>query len=361
MRTWGTPLPAHQARLGRLTRSEKYLTQARLPWATAPNGDRTVTPAGTFDLSALPGSLEAQIGEGPHSLSELTASTRPRPTDDPASQSNPPDASIVATPGEPGAPSGTSTPRSAGFVSLASLRMVDGKLRKARLAASKIAGSSNSGASGQSTPVGGGGGSPDVVSSPRKVKAEGEDKDGEGGEEVEDEEEGGLDDDDDDVPVYLKWDEEKGLDPDKYAVLPNDWPYNVPHGVRHFCVWSRVRLSPLYITMGCGSTQAHTHAHTLTAGPDRPPDVGGVRPGRVGQDRAGRARWVHGCDTLTTVQTLCPAFQPRYFDCQPEPAGQSVRQRRAGQVHRQPARTGLVRCRRGVCRGGDAPMGRGRV
>jgi hypothetical protein len=41
-------------------------------------------------------------------------------------------------------------------------------------------------------------------------------------------------------PEYLRYEPHTGLDPEKYAVLPNDWPYNVPYGVRHFCVWSRV-------------------------------------------------------------------------------------------------------------------------
>ncbi|ODN85100.1 hypothetical protein L202_00923 [Cryptococcus amylolentus CBS 6039] len=41
-------------------------------------------------------------------------------------------------------------------------------------------------------------------------------------------------------PEYLKWTGE--LDPEKYAVLPNDWPYCVPYGVRHFCVWSRIPI-----------------------------------------------------------------------------------------------------------------------
>lgn len=44
----------------------------------------------------------------------------------------------------------------------------------------------------------------------------------------------------DEQAVYLRWDEKNGLDGEKYAVLPNDWPYNVPYGVRHYCVWSRV-------------------------------------------------------------------------------------------------------------------------
>jgi hypothetical protein len=39
---------------------------------------------------------------------------------------------------------------------------------------------------------------------------------------------------------YLRYDPSKGLDYETYAVLPNDWPYCVPYGVRHFCVWSRV-------------------------------------------------------------------------------------------------------------------------
>lgn len=55
-----------------------------------------------------------------------------------------------------------------------------------------------------------------------------------------DEEEGEEDGEEIEPPVYLKWDDENGLDGEKYAVLPNDWPYNVPYGVRHFCVWSRV-------------------------------------------------------------------------------------------------------------------------
>ncbi|WRT64469.1 uncharacterized protein IL334_001401 [Kwoniella shivajii] len=41
---------------------------------------------------------------------------------------------------------------------------------------------------------------------------------------------------------YLTYDSEKGLDTEKYAVLPNDWPYNIPYGVRHFCVWSKLPI-----------------------------------------------------------------------------------------------------------------------
>ncbi|WVQ77604.1 hypothetical protein IAR50_007292 [Cryptococcus sp. DSM 104548] len=46
-------------------------------------------------------------------------------------------------------------------------------------------------------------------------------------------------------PEYLTWTGE--LDPEKYAVLPNDWPYCVPYGVRHFCVWSRIPIGHPYL------------------------------------------------------------------------------------------------------------------
>ncbi|OCF40891.1 hypothetical protein I317_05341 [Kwoniella heveanensis CBS 569] len=42
---------------------------------------------------------------------------------------------------------------------------------------------------------------------------------------------------------YLSYDAEEGFDESKYAVLNNDWPYNIPPGVRHFCVWSRVPIA----------------------------------------------------------------------------------------------------------------------
>lgn len=47
----------------------------------------------------------------------------------------------------------------------------------------------------------------------------------------------------DEHDVYLTYDPARGLDHSKYAVLPNDWPYCVPYGVRHFCVWSRVPIA----------------------------------------------------------------------------------------------------------------------
>jgi hypothetical protein len=44
----------------------------------------------------------------------------------------------------------------------------------------------------------------------------------------------------DEVPDFLRYDTAAGLDKSRYAVLFNDWPYNTPYGVRHYCVWSRV-------------------------------------------------------------------------------------------------------------------------
>ncbi|WWC59817.1 uncharacterized protein I303_102379 [Kwoniella dejecticola CBS 10117] len=41
----------------------------------------------------------------------------------------------------------------------------------------------------------------------------------------------------------LQYDPDKPLDSTKYAVLVNDWPYNIPYGVRHFCVWSKVPIA----------------------------------------------------------------------------------------------------------------------
>ena len=41
---------------------------------------------------------------------------------------------------------------------------------------------------------------------------------------------------------YLKFDIGQELDPDLYAVLPNDWPYNTPYDVEHVVVWSKVSI-----------------------------------------------------------------------------------------------------------------------
>lgn len=93
-----------------------------------------------------------------------------------------------------GATSGAGTPTSVGFVSLSSLNLLEAKLKK------------------------------------KKSKSKSDRKPKEEEEEVEEGHE----------PEYLRYDPASGLDESKYAVLPNDWPYCVPYGVRHYCVWSRV-------------------------------------------------------------------------------------------------------------------------
>ncbi|BEI83162.1 hypothetical protein CcaverHIS002_0310300 [Cutaneotrichosporon cavernicola] len=47
----------------------------------------------------------------------------------------------------------------------------------------------------------------------------------------------------DEPDIFLKYDPNSGLDGTKYALLPNDWPYCVPYGVRHYCLWSRVPIA----------------------------------------------------------------------------------------------------------------------
>lgn len=110
-----------------------------------------------------------------------------------------------------------STPASAGFVSLASLQ---GKLK--RLA----------GKSGKS-PVRKGG----ERDRPRSPLVNGRSANSAFGDDGDAETDANEEEDD---FVYLKYDPAVGLDTDKYAVLPNDWPYCVPYGVKHYCVWSRV-------------------------------------------------------------------------------------------------------------------------
>lgn len=46
------------------------------------------------------------------------------------------------------------------------------------------------------------------------------------------------------IEECLKFDIGQDLDPDLYAVLPNDWPYDVPKDVEHVVVWSKVRSAP---------------------------------------------------------------------------------------------------------------------
>lgn len=144
--------------------------------------------------------------------------------------------------------SGTVTPSSAGFVSMASLRLVNGKLKASGSRASLR--SLKDGGTGTSTPLRQ---STDIDSpshdhengSALESRHPGTGARGARGEGLGDADDGDQADEgaegevEGEGAVYLKWDD-NGLDDEKYAVLPNDWPYNIPYGVRHYCVWSRV-------------------------------------------------------------------------------------------------------------------------
>ncbi|GHJ87907.1 hypothetical protein NliqN6_4309 [Naganishia liquefaciens] len=41
---------------------------------------------------------------------------------------------------------------------------------------------------------------------------------------------------------YLEFNIGQQLDPELYAVLPNDWPYNTPYDVEHIVVWSKLAI-----------------------------------------------------------------------------------------------------------------------
>lgn len=225
------------------------MTQARLPWS-APSASASTAkdPAGTYDLSRSPNTTATALP------SDLTPSTNPSSAAH-LDQGHTVDiASTAATPGRSGVASttasGTSTPNSAGFVSLASLGAVNGKLRKNRAGGVKtgstlslsslrnaVTEETDDAASderGSALPMDGSEGDGDVSSGSQQVDGETEGEEGQDGGET---------------PVYLQYDPSEGLDREKYAVLPNDWPYNIPYGVRHYCVWSRVSdlllLSPL--------------------------------------------------------------------------------------------------------------------
>jgi hypothetical protein len=53
-----------------------------------------------------------------------------------------------------------------------------------------------------------------------------------------------LDKDDEEHPdhdAFLCW-EGGELDRSRYTVIFNDWPYSIPVGIKHYCVWSRVSV-----------------------------------------------------------------------------------------------------------------------
>ena len=51
---------------------------------------------------------------------------------------------------------------------------------------------------------------------------------------------------------YLTFEIGQAVDPDIYAILPNDWPYNTPSDVEHVVVWSKVSL---HIRPSCSITK----------------------------------------------------------------------------------------------------------
>ncbi|KAL7420630.1 hypothetical protein Q5752_004581 [Cryptotrichosporon argae] len=177
--------------------TEKYLTQARLPWATAPPAEPTYDQRTAMDhpeVDLTPSTNPAPGPGGGRSTSTNTAAASARAT----AAGTP--ARAASVPG-----SRASTPASAGFVSLSAI-----KLGKAL-----------------------------GVSKRRTTIATTTSEDGEDGEDGEGEGEG----ESEAAPVvHLKYDAEAGFERDKYAVLPNDWPYCIPYGVRHFCVWSRIPI-----------------------------------------------------------------------------------------------------------------------
>lgn len=239
-----------------LTLTEKYLTQARLPWANSS------TPEPTYDLttdldrpSASSSSTSPQATAAPNlTISDLTSSTNPTSSINPrsagalsAAHLSAPGRGAVGRGAESTPGSGASTPSSAGFVSLASLKMVNGMLKRRKprestsMSSSAVASAS---ASATVTPskTPSASGSPKLIGAdengPQAATADQMDKveaDTEADAEVDDDEYEDMPE-----PEYLRYEPHTGLDPEKYAVLPNDWPYNVPYGVRHFCVWSRV-------------------------------------------------------------------------------------------------------------------------
>jgi hypothetical protein len=201
----------------------------------SPNTYPTTPPTGepSPNVKDPNGGLKLDVSDG--QLLKVRHGRTPSITVSP-SQSSPPKVLLAPGPEVDGSPkksphmtasttqspgSGTSTPSSVGFVSLSSLNLVNGKLRKTKSRTSSLEKS----LSHLDLSAAGEGGASEQADGNHASRLDGE-------EEEEEEEE---------KPNYLRW--EGWLDSEKYAVLPNDWPYNVPTGVRHYCVWSRVSLS----------------------------------------------------------------------------------------------------------------------
>lgn len=183
--------------------TENYLINARLPWGK----ENTKEPEPTFDQRTALNHPEVDLtpstnpdaqakGHGHKRSGSAVVAAHALNLKLPA-PANTAECSHMAT-AESTPNSGASTPSSVAYVSLESaLSKVNRKLaRQKRLAEARLNG--------------------EAGSSSEEVEVE------------------------DEPDIFLKYNPEKGLEDDKYAVLPNDWPYNVPYGVRHYCVWSRV-------------------------------------------------------------------------------------------------------------------------
>ncbi|EIW70968.1 hypothetical protein TREMEDRAFT_73151 [Tremella mesenterica DSM 1558] len=170
--------------------TEKYLSTTRLPWSSF-----TQTTTSPSQSPQPPGST-------PSNPDNLTGRSAPV--------------------------SGTSTP-SAGFVSLSSLS------NKRKRHERSLKRQSSTPVSGDDQAVTNGFGSSQFQNAFTKMDEKSTGSSVGSGEDD--------DDDDEEEAEYLRYDHEKGLDRTKYACLINDWPYNIPYGVRHYCVWSKVPIA----------------------------------------------------------------------------------------------------------------------
>jgi hypothetical protein len=49
------------------------------------------------------------------------------------------------------------------------------------------------------------------------------------------------------VPLHLRW--TGMLDPSEYVLLKNDWPYKIPKGSNHYCLWSKVCCAKVFLLL----------------------------------------------------------------------------------------------------------------
>jgi hypothetical protein len=251
---------------------ENYLINARLPWNNAaaagkpcePTYDqRTALDYPDVDLTpstnphprkkTSPGPIPPAPGAGSAAVAAYALGQFPRlgprdgaSGDSQASQSQASasptshvsQVSHAATAASTPAGSGASTPNSVAYVPLESvLPRVNRVLARRRASRRRdTLGSAAASEAGEASEPGSGEleiDDDEVEQLGRELEAELEEVMATGGD--------AIDPNDPDDPahdVFLRW--EGDLDPEKFAVLPNDWPYCVPYGVRHYCVWSRV-------------------------------------------------------------------------------------------------------------------------